>query len=94
MYAPYSSFSPTRLLQLQDQLTKYRKLLPFSILLIVVLGFAFVGYHIYLSMQKISAAASDKMQKKERCVHERWHEGGSKGTEDGELRRYNAGILG
>jgi hypothetical protein len=30
-----------------------------------VLGvFAFVGYHIYISMQKISSAATDKMQSK------------------------------
>ena len=27
-------------------------------------GAAFVGYHIYLSMQKISSAATDKMQSK------------------------------
>jgi hypothetical protein len=38
--------------------------LPFFILLTVLLGFAFVGYHMYLSVCKISSAASDKMQSK------------------------------
>jgi len=42
----------------------FMKSLPLIILLIVLLGFAFVAYHMYLSIQKISAVASDKMQSK------------------------------
>lgn len=34
------------------------------VLLIVLLAFAFVAYHMYVFVQKISAAASDKMQSK------------------------------
>lgn len=40
------------------------KLAPLIILFIIVGIFAFVGYHIYLSFQKISAAASDKLESK------------------------------
>ncbi|TVY46650.1 hypothetical protein LOCC1_G001613 [Lachnellula occidentalis] len=40
------------------------KILPLLVLLIVLGGCAFVGYHIYLSVQDISSAASDKMQSK------------------------------
>jgi hypothetical protein len=65
MYAPYSSSLPTGLPPIADLANQlYRKLLPFFILLTVVLGFAFVGYHMYLSIQKISSAASEKMQSK------------------------------
>ncbi|KAG9230269.1 hypothetical protein BJ875DRAFT_385531 [Amylocarpus encephaloides] len=42
----------------------FLKSLPLIIFLIVLGIFAFVGYHIYLSMQAISTAASDKMQSK------------------------------
>lgn len=40
------------------------KLLPLVILFIVLAGFAFIGYHLYLTFQKISATTSEKMQKK------------------------------
>ncbi|KAM3083243.1 hypothetical protein ACMFMG_003902 [Clarireedia jacksonii] len=40
------------------------KLLPLLILLVLLSGFAFIGYQIYLTTQKISHAASDKMQRK------------------------------
>jgi len=40
------------------------KLTPLIILLFVVAIFAFVGYHLYLTAQKISSATSDKMQSK------------------------------
>lgn len=40
------------------------KLLPFFILLIVLLGFAFVAYHLYLAATQISSAATNKMQSK------------------------------
>ncbi|KAH8661647.1 hypothetical protein BGZ60DRAFT_471553 [Tricladium varicosporioides] len=40
------------------------KTLPLLILFVVLAGAAFVGYHIYLSVQQIGNAASDKMQSK------------------------------
>ncbi|TAQ84729.1 hypothetical protein B7494_g6962 [Chlorociboria aeruginascens] len=40
------------------------KLAPLIILIVLLVGFAFIGYHLYLSFQKISNAASDKMQSK------------------------------
>lgn len=40
------------------------KLLPLIILFIVLAGFAFVGYHLYLTFQKISSTTSEKMQSK------------------------------
>jgi len=40
------------------------KAAPLIVLLVVLVGVAFVGYHLYLSVLQISAAASDKMQKK------------------------------
>ena len=40
------------------------KLAPLIILLTVLVAFAFVGYHLYLTAQKISAATNDKMQRK------------------------------
>lgn len=40
------------------------KVLPLIILLIVLGGFAFVGYHFYLTCQKISKTTTDKMQSK------------------------------
>ena len=45
-------------------LTKPSKLAPLLILLVVLALFAFVGYHLYLTAQKISSATSDKMQAK------------------------------
>ncbi|PQE13412.1 cytochrome p450 monooxygenase protein [Rutstroemia sp. NJR-2017a BVV2] len=42
----------------------HSKLLPLAILLLFLLGLAFIGYQIYLTTQKISVAASDKMQRK------------------------------
>lgn len=42
----------------------HRKLLPLIILLIVLGLCAFVGYHIYLSVQKISDTAAEKMESK------------------------------
>jgi hypothetical protein len=42
----------------------YSKLLPLVILFVVLAGFAFVGYHLYLTFQKISATTSEKMQSK------------------------------
>jgi len=41
-----------------------KKLTPLIVLLLLVLFFAFVGYHIYLSVQAISSAASKKMEDK------------------------------
>ena len=65
MYAPYSSSLPHKLPPIADPTNDlYRRLLPLFILLIILGGFAFIGYHIYLSAQKISSAASDKMQSK------------------------------
>ncbi|KAH6677180.1 hypothetical protein B0J14DRAFT_615459 [Halenospora varia] len=40
------------------------KILPLFILFAVLAGAAFVGYHIYLSVQQIGNAASDRMQSK------------------------------
>jgi len=40
------------------------KLLPLLILFIVLGAFAFVGYHLYLTFQKISDKTSEKMQSK------------------------------
>jgi len=40
------------------------KLLPLVILFIVLGAFAFVGYHLYLTFQKISDTTSEKMQSK------------------------------
>ncbi|KAE8448261.1 hypothetical protein EG329_009692 [Mollisiaceae sp. DMI_Dod_QoI] len=40
------------------------KLLPLVILFVVLAGFAFVGYHLYLTFQKISSTTSEKMQSK------------------------------
>jgi len=40
------------------------KLLPFFVLLIVLGGFAFVTYHIYLAVTQIGNAANTKMQSK------------------------------
>jgi hypothetical protein len=42
----------------------YSKLLPLVILFAVIGGFAFVGYHLYLTVQKISTTTSEKMGKK------------------------------
>ncbi|RDL31789.1 Uncharacterized protein BP5553_09191 [Venustampulla echinocandica] len=42
----------------------FMKLLPLVILIIVLGICAFIGYHIYLSVQKISNTASEKMQSK------------------------------
>lgn len=64
MYALYSSRLSSRS-PIEDPINPLsRKLLPFFILLIVLFAFAFVGYYMYLSVQKISCAASDKMQSK------------------------------
>jgi len=41
-----------------------KKLTPLIVLIFLVLFFAFVGYHIYLSVQAISSAASKKMEDK------------------------------
>lgn len=40
------------------------KIFPLVILFVVLAGFAFVGYQIYLTAQKISATTSEKMEKK------------------------------
>jgi hypothetical protein len=40
------------------------KLLPLIVLLIVLLGAAFVAYHLYIAFTQISSAANDKMQSK------------------------------
>lgn len=40
------------------------KLLPLIILLVVLGGFAFVGYHVYLTVCGISTATSEKMEKR------------------------------
>ncbi|PQE14441.1 cytochrome p450 monooxygenase protein [Rutstroemia sp. NJR-2017a BBW] len=40
------------------------KLLPLAILLLLLLGLSFIGYQIYLTTQKISETASEKMQRK------------------------------
>jgi len=40
------------------------KILPLIILFIVLGVFAFIGYQLYVSVQKISSAASEKMQAK------------------------------
>jgi hypothetical protein len=45
-------------------LTIRSKLLPLVILFIAIAGFAFVGYHLYLTVQRISATTTEKMQKK------------------------------
>jgi hypothetical protein len=42
----------------------YSKLLPLIILFVVLGAFAFVGYHLYLTFQKISDKTSEKMQSK------------------------------
>ncbi|KAF4632025.1 hypothetical protein G7Y89_g6101 [Cudoniella acicularis] len=42
----------------------FMRLLPLFILFVIIGIGAFVGYHIYLSVQKISSAASEKMQSK------------------------------
>jgi hypothetical protein len=44
--------------------TTHSKLLPLIILLVVLGVFAFVGYHLYLTFQKISDTTSEKMQSK------------------------------
>ncbi|KAI9743343.1 MAG: hypothetical protein M1818_003189 [Claussenomyces sp. TS43310] len=40
------------------------KLLPLVLLLIVLSVAAYIGYHLYLSFQKISSAATEKLQSK------------------------------
>ncbi|RDW67816.1 hypothetical protein BP6252_09212 [Coleophoma cylindrospora] len=40
------------------------QILPLIILFVVAGGFAFVGYQLYLTFQKISETTNDKMQKK------------------------------
>jgi hypothetical protein len=42
----------------------YSKLLPLIFLVVVLFAFAFVGYHLYISFQKIAAAANEKVQSK------------------------------
>ncbi|KAH8819699.1 hypothetical protein F5884DRAFT_761451 [Xylogone sp. PMI_703] len=45
------------------------KLLPLFFLFAVVFFFAFIGYHLYLSVQKISSTASQKMDAKHISLH-------------------------
>jgi len=40
------------------------KLLPLLVVFVVLAGLAFIGYQIYLTVQKISSTTSDKMQHK------------------------------
>jgi hypothetical protein len=42
----------------------YSKLLPLIFLFVVLFAFAFVGYYLYVSFQKIAAAANEKVQSK------------------------------
>ena len=59
-FGPFSFWIRIRILNN----TTCSKLAPLIILLFVVAIFAFVGYHLYLTAQKISSATSDKMQSK------------------------------
>jgi hypothetical protein len=59
MYVPLVSLATT------PKLTQARrKLLPLLILIAVLGGAAFVAYHLYLAVNQISNAATDKMQSK------------------------------
>lgn len=44
--------------------TTHSKLLPLIILFVVLGAFAFIGYHLYLTFQKISNTTTEKMQSK------------------------------
>ena len=44
--------------------TAHSKLLPLIVLFLVLATFTFIGYHLYVTVQKISAATNDKMQAK------------------------------
>ncbi len=69
--APPSTFRWARMIQICRKRASgaiadscVSQLLPLLILLVVIGGLAFVGYHIYLSVTKIQAQASKNMGKK------------------------------